>query len=951
MIKQKQLLGLRIFLFLCSLLTITAQADEFKAPRSTPAAVGGITVDVYQYMGDNGDEGDLLTTDIMSSSIHGNGWTSNPYEGSLWISEKYARKLPGTVMVNGNTYSGLGSRTWKYFENYKLNSVSVVGTNYPQPYLDKITVACYYTVCPTLLPADYYGQHDNFVIGGDGSTFAVLQTLRPLGEDLYIEAHSQDKNGTTVSPTIKIVPGKTYWVNLHFNGDEGKVKVAVFDPDDNWKQVGETVAADSIPGKKMNSRVKFGRCSPHADHTWEHEVYSYFGQILIDYTEAKFPLLPDIGEVHWVSPDGQASWQNALGSTPLNGTAACSLATANANAQPGDMVYLRGGTYGNGTYIRPVNSGTSENVKIVFSNYNNEKVVISKTAYAIFLDGKSHITVNGLNFYNLGNFFYIRNNSNHNEISHCTFDKAQDVNIWTGAIIYGSSQYNHVQHCTFSRWGYANGPADTDHAGSLFDIGRYSVADDQSYYNLIEDNTFYYGGHHCLGVWSKYCVFRNNYMHNESANVEGVNYGYRCAITHGVAVDRNLFEGNRFAFARLASGMSLRSSNNIFRFNSFYNNGLGGIQVVSMPDYTPAHYNHIYNNVFYNNGQQAGDPDFSGGIYFMDAGGSPVGNVIKNNIFFKNKGGTVTYDGVIDPQVIQNNWETGNPLFVDDESSLDPFNANLPDFHLQEASRCRDSGAFLTAITSVSGSGTQFTVADAGYFMDGWGIEHVQGDEIQLFGTTQRVRITNVNYTTNTITLDKALTWTLNQGVSLAYEDSAPDIGAYEFVPATPQSIQLNQGWNWISFNVLPADLSLDSVFTGILSQIGQVKTQTQSVIRSGGNWKGDLADMNGIGQYKMYKVKVSTDCTLTVTGTADLSTNPIPLGGGWNWVAYLPTTAMSITTALDSIKGQVLQIKSLTQSATYNGTSWTGTLTQLEPGQGYTIRMNAPGTLTYPGG
>jgi hypothetical protein len=164
------------------------------------------------------------------------------------------------------------------------------------------------------------------------------------------------------------------------------------------------------------------------------------------------------------------------------------------------------------------------------------------------------------------------------------------------------------------------------------------------------------------------------------------------------------------------------------------------------------------------------------------------------------------------------------------------------------------------------------------------------------------------------------------------------------------QTIFLATGWNWISFNVLPADLSLNSVFASILGQVEQVKAQTQSAIRSNGAWKGDLADMSGIGQYKMYKVKVSAACTLTVIGTAVLSATPILLAGGWNWVAYLPTTAISITTALDSIKGQVLQVKSFTQSATYNGTSWSSTF-DMQPGQGYAIKMSAPGTLIYPGG
>jgi hypothetical protein len=148
---------------------------------------------------------------------------------------------------------------------------------------------------------------------------------------------------------------------------------------------------------------------------------------------------------------------------------------------------------------------------------------------------------------------------------------------------------------------------------------------------------------------------------------------------------------------------------------------------------------------------------------------------------------------------------------------------------------------------------------------------------------------------------------------------------------------------------VLPADLSLNSIFSDILSQVKQVKTQTQSTIRSGSAWKGDLADMSGIGQYKIYKIKVNAACTLTVTGMAIAPATPIALTTGWNWVAYLPTTAMPIATALASISGQVQEVKSLTQSATYSGGAWSGTLAQLQPGQGYAIKMSAPGTLIYP--
>ena len=141
------------------------------------------------------------------------------------------------------------------------------------------------------------------------------------------------------------------------------------------------------------------------------------------------------------------------------------------------------------------------------------------------------------------------------------------------------------------------------------------------------------------------------------------------------------------------------------------------------------------------------------------------------------------YEGQVDPQVVENNWDQNSvdPKFVN-LSASDPNNPNLPDLHLQADSPCIDAGAYPTRITSDTGSGTQFQVGDARYFIDGWGIPHVQGDEIQL-PDGQQARITNVNYETNLITVDRVLTWTLNQGISLAYEGAAPDLGAYEFEP------------------------------------------------------------------------------------------------------------------------------------------------------------------------
>ena len=125
----------------------------------------------------------------------------------------------------------------------------------------------------------------------------------------------------------------------------------------------------------------------------------------------------------------------------------------------------------------------------------------------------------------------------------------------------------------------------------------------------------------------------------------------------------------------------------------------------------------------------------------------------------------------------------GDPKFVNASEILgDPMDPGLPNLDLQSDSPCIDQAGYLTTIRSASGSGTSFTIEDAGYFMDGWSISGVQGDEIQLHGTTQRAQVVSVNYETNIVSVNQVLSWQQGQGVSLSYEGAAPDIGAFEFV-------------------------------------------------------------------------------------------------------------------------------------------------------------------------
>jgi hypothetical protein len=463
---------------------------------------------------------------------------------------------------------------------------------------------------------------------------------------------------------------------------------------------------------------------------------------------------------------------------------------ANQTLRPGDTVFIRAGTY-SGQIIQPGNSGTSDTSRIIYTAYPGEEVEIRNSAYGIYLQNKSFITVNGIRFYNLQRFFRIYA-GHYNIISYCTFDQRSSTSgDWAGARIGSGnitapnpasepSTHNWVHHCSFTRWVYG---AYAENRGALLDIGNNLYAGDKSSYNLVEDCTFAYGGHHTLGVYSPFNVIRRNYFHNETNPSNWSHKGYRSTITEGPAAGWTLYEGNRFGHSEI-SGMALRSQRNIFRFNLFYHTGQGAIQVVSnAAGVDRADHNRIYHNTFYNNGHLSTYANFQGGMYFANWGNqSPVGNVVKNNIFFSNKRGSITYEGRVDPQIIANNWDQNhvNPGFVN-LTDGGPNNPLLPDLRLTAGSPAIDQGTSLTTVASASGTGTSFRVADAGYFMDGWGVTNVQGDMIRLLGSTQRARITKVDYQANTIQTDRSLTWVQGQGIALSYEGEAPDLGAYEY--------------------------------------------------------------------------------------------------------------------------------------------------------------------------
>jgi len=364
-------------------------------------------------------------------------------------------------------------------------------------------------------------------------------------------------------------------------------------------------------------------------------------------------VLPAQAAVYYVSPSGSAAWTQC---TNIN--MPCSLNTANINAQAGDTVYLKGGTYSEARNyeggIMPHNSGTGIGAgRIIFAAATGENPIITKAPgvymYGLRLgDPVSHayVKVDGITFLNFDFMAYITNYANHNEIANCIFSGGGGFNI--RAFCAGGSSYrcnpthNWLHGNTFSRGG-ATSEACVE-GGDTFRLGEACCgndADGETNYNTLEDNLFEYGGHSTLESFGRFIVLRNNVFHNEPWNTGNSGdctfpstagfytdssytgkYGHRnvqMADDWGRPALYNLIEGNRFGYASVnpnnggADNLDISGPKQIVRYNYFYGSMNAGIRFKygsGRPGYPGNNgaggwggvYNRVFSNTLYHNG-------------------------------------------------------------------------------------------------------------------------------------------------------------------------------------------------------------------------------------------------------------------------------------------------------------------------------------------------------------
>ena len=148
------------------------------------------------------------------------------------------------------------------------------------------------------------------------------------------------------------------------------------------------------------------------------------------------------------------------------------------------------------------------------------------------------------------------------------------------------------------------------------------------------------------------------------------------------------------------------------------------------------------------------------------------------------------------------------------------------------------------------------------------------------------------------------------------------------------QQLELTPNWNWISLGVEPANTFTSEVFNDLTSWNVYIKDRsTGTYYCNGVYWDGVLDHIHSNVMYKM-----------PVTGEpVKLYDTPVTLANNrWNWIAYLPTSNMTLDQALAGANPKVGdEVKSQKGFAYYGHNGWEGNLHVMESGKGYLYWSN----------
>ena len=489
---------------------------------------------------------------------------------------------------------------------------------------------------------------------------------------------------------------------------------------------------------------------------------------------------------------------------------------------PGDTVYVRAGTYNERAFLS--RSGTAGNY-ITFQNYTGESPVMDGTGLGngimFYISNASYVKIIGLKIRNhtgaginaqhsgAGSHLEIRDNEIYNQSYSGiggTYGHSIQVGptyqaplwsngTWSDVIIDGNyihdvvtgipTAYNEALTVfgPTTKFQVTNNIIDNASFISIDIVGRGTKYPTDG---IISGNEIKNSGYDLTSAaiyidFAKNITIENNIIHDNVGHGISVNAEPSGVVTENIIVRRNKVWNNSHNISFGSKDNGLASNIRVVHNTAVNTSATSGYRNYAL---YCGNGNIAKNNISYMTGMATHHVD----MYYPECAGYnytfDYNAYYPSNKTWRYKASSYTPFSTWQAIGQDTHYIAQDPLFV---------NIANNDFNLSTDSPYINAGGFLTATASV-GSGTTLVVRDARYFTNGYGV--IQGDLVQV-GSNSPVRVTNVNYSTNTITLSQSISWNANDGVSYPYSGSAPDIGAYEagstdtIPPAPPAVIEV----------------------------------------------------------------------------------------------------------------------------------------------------------------
>jgi len=151
--------------------------------------------------------------------------------------------------------------------------------------------------------------------------------------------------------------------------------------------------------------------------------------------------------------------------------------------------------------------------------------------------------------------------------------------------------------------------------------------------------------------------------------------------------------------------------------------------------------------------------------------------------------------------------------------------------------------------------------------------------------------------------------------------------------------------WSIISSYIIPQEAELEEMLADIETTMLLMK-DVESSLYFPGVGINDIEEWDVLRGYKIYMLE---EDVLTVQGLrVNPTTTPVPIVSGWNIIAYLRSTPMSIVTVFEDIVEDILLVKN-SEAQLYFPELGINTIVDMEPTQGYSVYSFNDVNLYYP--